>query len=398
MHKPVAAKLAICSLLVVFITGRDTVLAQNNQNSIAIMPFYGLSISSPVNDQFKGNFFGTEFAYQLNMAGNDTRWVNALNVKDIGFVFSYFDLRKLSLASTPNTNGLLGSNFGLLTCVDLSFYHIGKIDFLFSPAIGLNYATQTYYTTNNLIVGSHINLVIQAGIKSQTPISPSTRLQIFLNFFHYSNSAFKLPNDGVNTYNASVGIVQDVDTKGSVRQKATFGINEKRSFEFGIGIGRRGLIQPVEPLINTQTGKPIPPTDTTAQKKAVSNLYQAGLYAGYNYRISEVFSVKAGTDIVYYFRPFSYQDFYQTYQESGTSFDKFSVGLSLGTDLWLGRMAFMANYGYYLHFVSTEPTHTYWTLGGKYYLNSFMAINAKIYIHTLEAHYANFGLIFNLKD
>ena len=361
------------------------------------MPFYGLTISSPVNEQLKGNFFGTELAYQLNMADNNTGWVRALHVKDVGIVFSYFDLQNLSRASTPNTNGLLGSNFGLLACVDMSFYHIGKTDFLFAPAIGFTYATQTYYTNDNPIVGSHINLAVQAGIKTQTPISPSARLQLFLNFFHYSNSAFKLPNDGVDSYNVSLGIVQDINPRGPVRQKATFGMDKKQSFEFSIGIGRRGVIQPVEPLINTQTGKPVPPTDTTAQKKAVSDLYQAGLYAGYNYRLSQVFSLKAGTDIVYYLKPFSYNTFYQTYQETGTSFDKFSVGLSIGTDVWLGRLAFVANYGYYLHFVSTEPTHTYWTIGGKYYLNSFMAVDAKIYIHTLEAHYANFGLTFNVE-
>jgi hypothetical protein len=137
-------------------------------------------------------------------------------------------------------------------------------------------------------------------------------------------------------------------------------------------------------------------TDTVAQKAAISHLYQAGFYAGYNYRLSQLLSLKAGTDAVYYFRPFSYQNFYSTYQESGTSFDHFSVGLSIGTDVWLGRMAFMFNYGYYLHYAATGPTHTYWIIGGKYYLNSWMALNAKIYIHGLEAHYANFGLVFNV--
>jgi hypothetical protein len=263
--------------------------------------------------------------------------------------------------------------------------------------LGFVYATQTFYTTYNPIIGSHINLAVQAGLKLETPLSSSTKILAGINFFHYSNSAFRLPNDGINNFNASLGLVRDINYSGPANQKATYGIDNKHSFEFGIGIGRRGFVQ-TGTYMNTQTGKPVNLTDTSAQKTAISNLYQAGFYAGYNYRLNQLLSLKAGVDAVYYFQTFSWENFYRTYQESGSSYDHLSLGLSLGTDIWLGRMALMANYGYYLHYNSVVPVHFYWTLGAKYYIIPWMALNAQIYLHGFEAHYANFGLIFNVPE
>lgn len=382
-------------LLLVFLFGLQISYAQNNQNSFSITPLQGFTIFAPDNYQLKGNFYGLELAYQLNMSNNNVDWVRILHVKDIAFTASYFNLQSVSTAGGPGLPGFLENNFGLLTILDMSFFKTGKTTFIFSPGIGFAYSTQTYYTNNNPIVGSHINLAIQAGFKIETPISSTTKITAGLDFFHYSNSAYKLPNDGVNNINASLGIVKDINLTGPSRQKATFGIDDKQSFEFGIGIGRRGFIQTGQ-YINNQTGKPVTLTDSAAQRNATPNLYNAGFYAGYSYRLDNLLSLKIGTDAVYYFKPFSWDSFYRTFQETGTSFDKYSLGISLGTDVWMGRMALSGNYGYYLHYNSIYPVHYYWTLGGKYYLTNWMGLNAKIYLHGFEAQYANFGLVFNV--
>lgn len=92
-----------------------------------------------------------------------------------------------------------------------------------------------------------------------------------------------------------------------------FGISIKHSFEFSPGAGRRGLVQAGQ-CINRQTGKPIILPDTAVQKSATSNLYLMGLYAGYNYRLGDLLSLKLGTDLAFYFKPFPYNNFYGTYQ------------------------------------------------------------------------------------
>ncbi|WEK17821.1 MAG: acyloxyacyl hydrolase [Candidatus Pedobacter colombiensis] len=369
--------------------------AQNNQNSISIKAIQGITIFTS-DYQLKGNFYGGEIAYRLNMANNDVGWIKTLNVKDVAITAAWLNTQGISSDQISNPKRLIGSTYAALTIVDFGIFNVGKTAFIFSPGIGFSYTTQTYYTNNNPLVGSHINLAIQAGLRAETPISPSNKIMLGIDFFHYSNSAFKLPNYGIDNINASLGITQNLHISGPNRKAETFDSDNKQSFEVSIGAGRRGFIQAGN-YINPQTGNPIPLPDSAAQKSATSDLYLLGMYAGYAYRLNSIFSIKLGTDVVYYFKPFSYNDFYRTYQESGTSFDHLALGVSLGTDIWLGRMALMFNYGYYLHYKTVDPTHYYWVLGGKYYLTNWMALNAKIYIHGFEAHYANFGFVFNIK-
>jgi hypothetical protein len=385
----------LTTLFFLFINLQDG-FTQTDQNSIGFTPLQGITIFTPDNNHLKGNFYGAEIAYQLNMSNNKASWISLLHVQDVSFIGVWFNTQSILLKEAPGSKGLLGNTFGILNMLGISLFKARNATLLFAPGIGFVYTTQTYYNNpNDYLVGSHINLAVQAGFKIEMPVSASTKLTAGVDFFHYSNSAFRLPNMGINNINASLGMVRDINTPGQERKKETFGIDDKYSVEFGIGFGRRGFIQAGR-YINPQTGKAIPLPDSAAQKNAASNLFMAGIYGGYSYRLNSLLSLKLETDAVYYFKPFSWDNFYRTYQESGTSLDNLALGVSTGVDLWMGRMALMANYGYYLHYSSINPYHFYWIMGGKYYLNNWLALNAKIYIHTFEAHYANFGLVFNV--
>jgi hypothetical protein len=371
-------------------------LAQNNTNSIAISGIQGIDIFGADGYHLQGNYEGLQVGYQLNMADNKAQWIRLLGVKDVGFQFSWFDLQNVSIRGWANSNGVLGNNYSVMNYLDISMFTWGKTNFLFSPGIGLLYTQQDYYTDGNPLIGSHINLALQAGFKSRTPIGPSTSLQFGVSMFHYSNSGFKLPNDGVNKVIGTIGIVQDIGVDGPQRNVRTFDFDKKNSLELGIGISRRGFVQ-TGIYTDPRTGKTIPLTDSAAQRAAQSNLYQINMYAGFAHRLNRLISLRAGTDVIYYTHPFSWDNFYRTYQGEGSSYDHLAVGLSAGADIWMGRMALMFNYGYYLHYNSPEPVHFYWTLGGKYYINNWLAVNLKMYLHGFDAQYANLGLVFDVR-
>ncbi|MDB5125143.1 MAG: hypothetical protein JWP94_3272 [Mucilaginibacter sp.] len=371
--------------------------AQNNLNSIAITPIQGVKTFSTYNNPLKGSFYGAELAYQLNMGSNNADWVRLLHVKDIGLIATYFNLGDISIAGKQGIRGSFGNNYGITSCLNLSLFETDKISLIFSPGIGIGYSTQTFYTTDNPIVGSHINLAIRAGLKLETPISSSTRIQAGVNFSHYSNASTQLPNDGLNNVYASLGVVRDIDHSGPTTQKTTFGIDNKHSFEFSLGVGRRGFVK-TGLFKNPETGVNMYLTDSAAQKKTASNLYQAALYAGYSYRLNQLLSLKIGTDAVYYSKTFSWDNFFRTYQGSGTSYDHLSVGLSAGTDIWLGRLAFTANYGYYLHYNSLYPIHFYSAIGGKYYITNRLALSTVYRSHSSGPHYVSSGVLFTLPE
>jgi len=377
--------------------------AQTATNSIGISAFTGLKMFT-ADSVLKGNTWGIEGVYHLNMADNKADWVKMLNVRSIDLAFSYRNYQNVYLSKQPKTSvGFLGDYYGALAKLNISLASVGKTELLLNPGFGFGYATETYYTDNNPLVGSHINFTAQLGLKIETPITSSTKLWIGADLYHYSNAAFKLPNYGVNSINASFGIDQDISTPATQGAKKPFQNYKKHSFELGLNIGHRGLVQDGPGL--TSAGY----EDRLAyQKTATSKLYKSGIYVGYNYRLNPVLSLRAGVDAVYYFTTLdSLKDlhhYYATYQELGSSYDRFRVGMSLGAELWMGRFSFPVNYGYYLHYHYFEPTNnknysppnTYWTFGARYYFTQHFALEAKQYLHRTQADFVGFGFIVKI--
>lgn len=376
--------------------------AQDKQNSIEFTPFYGLSMFSGQNNTLKGNFGGAELIYHINMGNNTADWVRMFGVKGISVSASYRQFQGVTVAQIPNSEGILGNAFGLVSRVDISLFNIGGTDVIFSPGMGVAYSTQTYDTDNNPLAGSHINFAAQAALRIYTPLSTSTRLVTGLDLYHYSNVAFKLLNGGVNTINASIGIDHDIDKAGPGTSKTAdkYATYSKHSIEFTANIGRRGLFQ-------TDQGLTAP--DIAYQRTATSKLYKSGFYLGYTYRLSHLIGLKLGSDAVYYYTTLdTIQDvhhFYATFQELASSYDSWRVGLTGGADIFMGRTVFGLNAGEYLHFNSYQglkgfhpnPPNWYWNFNVDYYLSPSFAIEAKEYFHRTQPDYIGFGFLYRLK-
>jgi hypothetical protein len=395
-------KYLFTALTIFFISCTLAVHAQDKQNSIEFSPHYGLQMFAGEGNTLKGTFYGAEAVYHLNMANNDADWVRALHVKNISFAASYRKLDQAYLPKQPGSEGILGNVFGLTSRLDISLFNIGNADVRFTPGFGFAYATQTYYTNGNPLIGSYINFTAQAGVKLVAPVSSTTRLLAGFDLYHYSNAAVKLPNDGVNTMQASIGIDHDIDKAGPSTSKTNdvYHTYAEHSFEIGANIGRRGLFQ---------TNAGLTPADIEYQKKATSKLYKTGLYAGYTYRLSSLIGLKLGADAVYYYTTLdTIQDvhhFYATFQELASSYDRWRVGVAVGGDIYLGRVVFGANYGQYLHFNSYQglkgfhpnPPNWYWDFGGKYFFTPSFAIEAKQYLHRTEADFVGIGFLYRFK-
>ncbi len=382
--------------------GLQNLAAQDKQNSIEVSPYMGVQMFSAEQNTLKGNFGGGEVVFHLNMANNPADWARLMHVNDVSIAASFREMEGVYLARQPGSEGILGNSYGITSRLDMTIGHIGSSQIRFIPGFGFAYATQTFYTNNNPLVGSHVNFTAQAGLKLVTPISTATRLVAGVDIYHYSNAAVKLPNDGVNSLNASIGIDHDLSWEGPRGSKKVdeFKAYRKSSFEFGANIGRRGLIQ--------QGGGIDGEDAVNYQKNAQSKLYKSGFYAGYSYRLNPVLGLRVGTDAVYYYQTLdtiqNIQHFYATYQELASSYDKWRVGVTVGADIWMGRVCFDVNYGQYLHFHSYDGTHGfnpnppnwYWTFGGKYFINQWLGVEAKQYLHRTEADYAGFGLVFRI--
>jgi hypothetical protein len=349
--------------------------AQDTENSIEISGTSGIKIFTPEKNYLTGPLFGGELSYHINMTGSKSDYIRIFNIKSIDAVFSYRNMSRVILNHDQATKGIIGDTYAVLGRLEIGLLKINRTELLFTPGFGFLYATETHSTNNqNIIIGSHINLAAQAGLKIFTPLTASIGIQAGADVFHYSNGATYLPNNGINAFSYTLGIVKKINqygpTNGPDQENET-----KYFFEVGVNVGRRG--------------------STTTDK----GLYKTAFYLGYNYKFNPAISIKLGTDAVYYntmFNTSNLPDALNTFQHYGTSYDRWRVGLALGPDIWLGKLAVMTSYGYYLHYNSYYPVKTYWTAGFKYFITPYLALQAKGYIHNTEIDFIGYGLQFRV--
>ncbi|MDB4904782.1 MAG: hypothetical protein JWQ63_4063 [Mucilaginibacter sp.] len=369
MSKKLKLLINILALLVTFSINAH---AQTNNDQIEITPIEGIKIFTPNKYSIQGKIWGGELAYRFNMNNNKLDYVKLLGLNSIDIVASYRNLQSLIINNDPASKGSLGDAYSVIGRLEMQLFKAGPVKLLFTPGVGVTYSTESYFTNKNPLIGSKINIAEQAGIKIFSSITSSTGIQVGADLFHYSNGGERLPNNGINSLNISFGIVQNINKTGPSTPREPFQYNYTNSLEFGVDFGERSVFASKQPL------------------------YRSGVYAGYSYRLNPVFSLKGGFDAGYFFTVFDPANYDITHEGNATSYDHWRLGASLGAETRLGRLAVFASYGYYLYYHSYVPVKTYWTPAVKYYLSSWMAVQAKTYINNHTADYLGVGLLFRV--
>jgi hypothetical protein len=346
-------------------------VSEDSKNSLEFSPQFSLGVFTAQN-KLSGTAYGGELIYHMNTTRNPRPWMKALNLKSLDLVFNYKNMGDIVMVSDPRPNRF-GDSYALLGALNFSLLKVKKTELLVTSGLGLGYLGETWFTNENVLIGSHLNFSSRIALKLTTQISTSTNLSAGVDILHFSNAGTRVPNNGMNVSSVSLGIVQSLSAKKITAGDTTYWRKplayKKHSVDFGINIGRRGVY------------------------RSKDGLYKTGIYAGYNYRLNTVFGLSGGVDAIYYHTIYDPLRNGETYQSNASSFDRWRVGAAIGPDLWMGRLALIAKYGYYLHYDSLKDIKTYWTAGLKYSVLDWAAIQAKIYIHKTEADFVGFGFL-----
>lgn len=346
---------------------------EDARNSIEFSPQVSLGVFT-AEHQLRGIAYGAELIYHMNTVANPRPWMKLLNLKSLDLVFNYKNMSDIVMVSDPRPNRF-GDSYALIAALNFSLLKTKGAELLLSPGFGLGYLGETWFTNENILVGSHLNFSSRLALKLSTQIGPSTRVLAGIDVLHFSNAAIRVPNNGMNVSGVSLGIAQSLNVKKTVKDtvsgKKPFEY-KKHSVDLGVNIGRRGVY------------------------RSKDGLYKTGLYGGYNYRLNPVLGLSAGVDAVYYHTIYNPLRNEETFQSKASSFDRWRVGVAIGPDVWLGRLGVMTKYGYYLHYNSLKDIKSYWTAGLKYQIVERLAVQAKMYLHQTEADFVGFGLIVTL--
>ncbi|MGN6641223.1 MAG: acyloxyacyl hydrolase, partial [Mucilaginibacter sp.] len=209
------------------------VLAQSNNDQLEFTAIHALSVFTPDNYTLKGNVWGGELGYHFNMTNDSAAFVRMLNLRSIDVIASYRSFGSVIIDNDVATKGTLGDVYSVMGRLEIPLIQAGPIKLLFTPGFGFAYSTINYFDNYNPLVGSHINLAAQAGLKLFGAITQSTGLQAGIDLFHYSNVAVRVPNFGINSLNVSLGLVQNINQPGPSTPEHPFVFSSKNYFEFG---------------------------------------------------------------------------------------------------------------------------------------------------------------------
>lgn len=286
-------------------------------------------------------------------------WQRAYNFPDYGAYFLYEDFK----------NEILGKNYAVGAFY--KFYFL-KRHLTFKVAQGIAMATNPYdKVTNfkNVAFGSrylaNTNFVLNYNKEN---IIDRFGIQTGFIFTHFSNGRLKSPNSGINTYGITLGInynLEDVPNKPidtlapkiNFRERIRYNVVLRTGFNESPNVGS-GL-------------KPFYHISAYADKRFNR---KSALQFG-----AELFLTTSNKEYIH-FRSISYPEDPVDYNT-----DYKRVGVFVGHELFINRIAIEAQLGYYVYLPYKFNIPVYDRLGMKYYITKKIFTGLSVKTHGFEA-------------
>ncbi len=295
----------------------------------------------------------------------EEEWEQAYNFPDYGLYLLYQDFK----------NPILGHNYAI--GLQYNFYFLNrKLQFKISQGIAMTshpHDNETNY--RNSAFGSKFMENTNFALNFKQRVYGKFSVQGGLMFTHFSNGRIKSPNSGVNTYNANLGISYDFgDRKTYNKDLIAKSFKEPLKYNFVLRTG-------VNESLIIGSGQ--------------YAFYHPGIYV--DKRFGRKFSLQAGAEI--FFSNFM-KDYIRyrsvAYPESNIDPDTDwkRAGLFIGTEMFINRLSFEAQLGYYVYQPFKTENKIYDRVGAKYYFykNYFAGVSVKTHGFLAEAMEFNLGV------
>ena len=269
-------------------------------------------------------------------------WQRAYNYPDYGAYFLYQDFK----------NPFLGKNYAV--GAHYNFYFL-KRSLSLDIGQGIAYITNPYNkeTNNkNKAFGSpiiaNINLSLQY---KKEHIIDNFGLQAGFIFTHFSSGRFKAPNSGINTFNVNLGINYNFDKPQKyIIDSTDCKINYRENLKYNVVL-RAGVNE--SSIINS----------------GQYPFYHIGFYV--DKRLNRKSALQLGTEVFLstYAKNFiKYQSVAYPDKNIDSNTDYKKIGVFIGHELFINKLSFEAQLGYYIYQPFKFDIPIYDRIGVKYYI------------------------------
>jgi len=211
------------TLIVFFFPGK--IFGQSNDLFIQAQTSYGLlAIHTPkVRHLVTNHFFLYEAAVIKKTSGRKS-WERSFNNPEIGI--AYFNCRY-------GGNQTLGTMHAVFPFVNFQLFKLYKVKTSFRLGTGLSYSTKIFHPTDNyknVAIGSRLNADVNLLLQIEFPLTEKLAINSGVGLNHISNSAFKMPNLGLNTIYASAALKYKLKTLESKPMDTLINKNKRYNF------------------------------------------------------------------------------------------------------------------------------------------------------------------------
>jgi len=300
-------------------------------------------------------------------------WEEYFNYPDVGVSLRYHNLK----------NNTLGNVYALYT--HYNFYFL-KRHLVVSTGLGMAYATHPYNRTDNyknVAFGSSLlsSTFLQLNYKKESLFKTPIGVQTGIEIAHYSNGNYKSPNASINVISATAGFTYNLKHEkaytyvSSVLDKKSFKEPMAYNLTFSSGINQsdiKGMKQYPFYIVAAYADKRI------------------GRFSGFQFGAEVFFSKFLKEEIRYY--SIAYPE-----RKLDPNTDYKRVGIFVGHELWVNKMTFITQIGYYAYYPYAFEMRIYSRLGLKRYFGKryFGMINLKL--HAAAAEAIEFGIGIRLQ-
>jgi hypothetical protein len=300
----------------------------------------------------------------------EERWQREYDYPDWGLSFLYNDFK----------NEVLGRNYGLN--IHYNFY-------FFDRSLQLRIAEGLAYNTNpfnidenfkNISYGSHILISSYLSLNYTTQdLIEGFGLQAGVSFVHHSNGSFKAPNSGTNSVAATIGLQYHFDDEDKV-ERVVVSNEEDASEPITFNFMFRGGVNEGDYIDLGQ--HPFYVLSVFADKRLS---YKNTLQMGVEFFASEFLK----KEIEYRSKAFPSSNL------TGDE-DYKRVGLFVGHEFRMGKVALPFQLGYYLYWPYKYEGRVYTRAGAKYYFTDHVFASATVKTHAANAETIEFGIGYRL--
>lgn len=269
---------------------------------------------------------------------------------------------------------VLGHVYAFYGFVNIPIIRRNNYSFNYEISSGAAYLDKPYDNTKNyynVSIGSGLNFYFNFSFDLKIKLLKRLDLVNRINFKHFSNGAFKVPNQGINVISYNLGLRYGLTKNIPNYKKVDLQKFIKKNEIYAIISGGTKEIQPPE----------------------IRNYPTASLSLNLTRQISRQRKLGFGTDIFY---DESLRTEYSRKKIEYENINLFRGGVFLSHELVFSKLSIVVQSGYYYYTKSRSDGIFYHRFGLRYFATNRMILNFALKSHFAKADFIEFGIGYKI--